>query len=46
MWSSGDKLIDVPFQHKRYICVDYPGVVKNVDKALQSIGGTENITKV
>ncbi|XP_063422877.1 general transcription factor 3C polypeptide 5-like [Mytilus trossulus] len=46
MWSSGDKLTKVPFNHKRFVCVDYPGVVKNVDNALKSVGGTENVSKV
>lgn len=46
MWSNGEKSINVPFHHNRFVCVDYPGVVKNVDKALKSIGGTENVAKV
>jgi hypothetical protein len=46
MWSNGEKSINVPFNHNRFVCVDYPGVVKNVDKALKSIGGTENVAKV
>lgn len=46
MWSSADKLTNVNFNHKRFVSVNYPGVVKNVDKALKSIGGTENVSKV
>jgi hypothetical protein len=37
MWSNGEKSINVPFNHNRFVCVDYPGVVKNVDKALKFV---------
>lgn len=28
------------------VCVEYPGVVNNVDKMLDSIGGEEGVSKV
>lgn len=28
------------------VCVEYPGVVKNVDRMLESIGGEEGVSKV
>ncbi|CAH1391876.1 unnamed protein product [Nezara viridula] len=29
-----------------YSCIEYPGIVKNVDKALETLGGTSEISKV
>ncbi|GAB6030881.1 General transcription factor 3C polypeptide 5 [Chamberlinius hualienensis] len=28
-----------------FVCVDYPGIVKNIDKVLETIGGTKTVTK-
>jgi len=30
----------------KLICIEYPGVVKNVDKMLETLGGLENLNKV
>jgi hypothetical protein len=31
---------------KQFILVEYPGVVENVDKAIRTLGGLENISTV
>ncbi len=31
---------------RRFVLVQYPGVVKNTDKALHTLGGTERISSV
>eukprot|EP01125_Pyxidicula_operculata_P011073 TRINITY_DN3616_c0_g3_i1.p1 TRINITY_DN3616_c0_g3~~TRINITY_DN3616_c0_g3_i1.p1 ORF type:complete len:635 (+),score=194.89 TRINITY_DN3616_c0_g3_i1:166-2070(+) len=30
---------------KEYICIEYPGIVKNVDKAIETLGGSDSINK-
>lgn len=30
---------------KKYVCVEYPGYVKNVDKMLETLGGEEKLSK-
>lgn len=31
---------------KELVCVEYPGIVKNVDNAIRTLGGIENISMV
>lgn len=31
---------------KKFVCVEYPGIVKNVDKMLETLGGRETISEV
>lgn len=31
---------------QEYLCIEYPGIVKNVDKALETLGGFEKIQAV
>lgn len=33
-------------RQKRLVCVEYPGVVKDVDKALLTLGGEEGVSRV
>lgn len=30
----------------KFLCIEYPGYIKNVDKALETMGGIDNIIKV
>lgn len=36
----------IPVPEKNLTCVEYPGKVLNVDRALQTLGGKENISHV
>lgn len=36
----------VPLSETRLVCVEFPGLVKNVDKMLESIGGEQGLSKV
>ncbi|XP_002738728.1 general transcription factor 3C polypeptide 5-like [Saccoglossus kowalevskii] len=36
----------VPFHRKRFVCIEYPGFVKNVDKMLSTLGGEDIISKI
>lgn len=31
---------------KKFVCVEYPGIVKNVDKMLETLGGRETLSEV
>ena len=43
-WTDFDKLTTVPYNKDRqFVGIEYPGIVKNVDKALATLGGIENI---
>ena len=47
IWTDSESRIDVPFQKTdRYVCVEHPGSILNVDKALKTIGGTEQLSQV
>jgi hypothetical protein len=35
-----------PLPSKKLICVEYPGNVKNVDKAVETLGGINSIQRV
>ena len=39
---SGEELKDI----KSVVCVEYPGLVKNSDAMLETLGGTDNLSKV
>jgi len=46
-WFEKDKLIDITYNGSRaFVCVEHPGLVKNPDKALTTLGGMKNIDKV
>ena len=46
-WSFNEKRADISCTElRRYVCVEYPGRVENVDKALRTIGGSDNLAKV
>nr|XP_022327588.1 general transcription factor 3C polypeptide 5-like isoform X1 [Crassostrea virginica]XP_022327589.1 general transcription factor 3C polypeptide 5-like isoform X1 [Crassostrea virginica]XP_022327590.1 general transcription factor 3C polypeptide 5-like isoform X1 [Crassostrea virginica]XP_022327591.1 general transcription factor 3C polypeptide 5-like isoform X2 [Crassostrea virginica] len=46
-WTDFDKLTTVPYNKDRqFVGIEYPGIVKNVDKALATLGGIENIEQV
>lgn len=36
----------VPLSETRLVCVEFPGLVKNVDKMLETIGGEQGLSKV
>ncbi|XP_076025635.1 general transcription factor 3C polypeptide 5 [Genypterus blacodes] len=36
----------VPLQERRLACVEYPAVVRNVDKMLETLGGEKAMTKI
>lgn len=36
----------VALHSKRFVCVEYPAVVTNVDKMLETLGGKDNLSKV
>jgi len=38
--------MDLRVSEKKFMCVDYPGIVKNHEAMLQTLGGTANVTKV
>ena len=39
--------MEVPINKQReYVCVEFPGIVENVDKMLKTIGGENVVTKV
>lgn len=31
---------------RQFMCIEYPGLVKNVDKMLETLGGVEKISEV
>ncbi|CAL1536397.1 unnamed protein product [Lymnaea stagnalis] len=43
-WSDGDKVCTAAINtsHK-FTCIDYPGVIKNVDKVIETLGGVQDI---
>lgn len=36
----------VALRSNKFVCVEYPAVVANVDKMLETLGGEENVSKV
>ncbi|GFO00124.1 general transcription factor 3c polypeptide 5 [Plakobranchus ocellatus] len=47
LWGDGDKIICAKInKDRRFVCIDYPGVVQNVDKALRTMEGIQSISKV
>ena len=38
--------MDLTIPSSKFVCVDYPGIVANVDKMLQTLGEEKNIAKV
>lgn len=36
----------MPLSETRLVCVEYPGLVNNVDKMLETIGGEQGLSKV
>ncbi|XP_067140904.1 general transcription factor 3C polypeptide 5 [Centruroides vittatus] len=39
-------MCDVTFHRKKLVCVEYPGVVQNVNKMIQTLNGQEHINQV
>ncbi len=37
---------DVPIQRDKFVCIEYPGRVENVDKMLDTLGNEEIVSKV
>ncbi|KAK6979806.1 General transcription factor 3C polypeptide 5 [Biomphalaria glabrata] len=45
-WADGDKVCTAAVNlSRKFICIDYPGVIRNVDKALDTLGGVSYIQK-
>uniref|UniRef100_A0A2C9L6P8 Transcription factor IIIC subunit 5 HTH domain-containing protein n=1 Tax=Biomphalaria glabrata TaxID=6526 RepID=A0A2C9L6P8_BIOGL len=45
-WADGDKVCTAAVNlSRKFICIDYPGVIINVDKALDTLGGVSYIQK-
>jgi general transcription factor 3C polypeptide 5 (transcription factor C subunit 1) len=32
--------------NRRFLCVEYPGAVKNIDRVLETLGGEKSIAQV
>ncbi|CAG5131466.1 unnamed protein product, partial [Candidula unifasciata] len=46
-WLAGDKLYTAHISKARhFVCVDYPGVIQNQDRALATMGGLDALSKV
>lgn len=46
-WTDFDKLTTVPYnKHRKFVGVEYPGIIKNPEKALKTLGGIDNLEKV
>jgi len=39
-------VMDLRISEKRFVCVDYPGIVQNRDAMLQTLGGAAEVSKV
>ena len=37
---------NVPIRRDKFVCIEYPGQVKNVDKMLETLGDEETVSKV
>lgn len=35
-----------PIMKDKFLCIEYPGYIKNIDRALETLGGLDNIIKV
>ncbi|XP_076455107.1 general transcription factor 3C polypeptide 5-like [Babylonia areolata] len=42
---NSDERMDVKMNDKQLVCIEYPGIVQNVDKALQTLGGIKAVNK-
>jgi len=38
--------MNLQISEKKYVCVDYPGIVQNHKAMLQTLGGAANVAKV
>jgi len=38
--------MDLRIPEKKFVCIDYPGIVQNHDAVLQTLGGAAKVTKV
>ena len=38
--------MDLRISEKKFVCVDYPGIVQNHTAMLQTLGGASKVTKV
>lgn len=46
-WGDGDKVCSAVIKKDRkFVCIDYPGVIRNVDKAVATLGGLQDLTEV
>ncbi|XP_070183438.1 general transcription factor 3C polypeptide 5-like, partial [Littorina saxatilis] len=42
---NSEERMSVAVGDKHFVCIEYPGIVQNVDKALQTLGGLKSISK-
>lgn len=40
------KIMELRISEKKFVCVDYPGIVQNHDAMLQTLGGAAKVTAV
>jgi len=40
------KSMDLRIPDKKFVCVDYPGIVESHDAMLQTLGGTSKVSQV
>jgi len=46
-WREGDKTIDIKYAGTRiFLCVEHPALVSNPDKAIETLGGLDNLEEV
>lgn len=46
-WNEKDHRLDVTFDmNAHFVCVEHPALVKNPEKAMQTLGGLSNLEKV
>ncbi|KAK3088746.1 hypothetical protein FSP39_023218 [Pinctada imbricata] len=45
--TDSDRRMKVSFnKHRKFICVEYPGIVENTEMAIKSLGGVENLSEI
>lgn len=46
-WNESSKKIDIAFSaNRRFMCVEHPALISCHDKALETLGGHENLEQV
>ncbi|KAL3870884.1 hypothetical protein ACJMK2_038915 [Sinanodonta woodiana] len=46
-WKENEERINIPYNgNTKFVCVEHPGVIKNADKALETIGNVKTVSKI